>query len=99
MAKEIEIKGVELHKGIHVLTEGEVTLGYMVKDKSKALPVSIVLPNGTDLRDFDCPACAIKALYKSHHKLGDDALLFIPPTRSFQSLMLMAMLAAMADAE
>ncbi|WP_261238522.1 MULTISPECIES: hypothetical protein [Serratia] len=59
----------ELHDEVHAVSENNLIIGYLAKSKNDELPVGAVSPTGVDLGDFDCPDCAIKAIYSKAHNI------------------------------
>ncbi|HGM5963595.1 hypothetical protein ACTVNG_00815 [Serratia ureilytica] len=59
----------ELHDEVHAVSENSQIIGYMAKSKNNELPFGAVSPAGLDLGDYDCPDCAIKAIYSKAHNI------------------------------
>lgn len=59
----------ELHDEVHAVSEKDQIIGYLAKSKNDSLPISAVSPTGLDIGDFDCPDCAIKAIYSKAHNI------------------------------
>lgn len=59
----------EFHEEVHSISENDHIIGYLAKTKNEELPFGAVSSDGADLGEFDCPDCAIKAIYSKAHNI------------------------------
>lgn len=59
----------ELHDEVHAVSENDQIIGYLAKSKNDDLPIGAVSPAGLHIGEFDCPDCAIKAIYSKAHNI------------------------------
>lgn len=77
--ESITVQLKNIYPGVAEAYINDIKAGYICKNRtenSDEFPESIVLNDGSDLGDYDCVSCAIKALVKHH--CGDDCNYLTP---------------------
>lgn len=65
----------QFHEDIHSISENYQVIGYLAKTKNEELPFGAVSLDGTDIGDFDCPDCAVKAIYSKAHNITNGRMI------------------------
>ncbi len=84
----------ELHDEVHAVSENNQIIGYLAKSNNDELPVGAVSPAGLDLGDFDCPQCAIKAIYSKAHNITHGRMI---ASKDPQKMLLAALLISLLE--
>ena len=83
----------ELHDEVHAVSENNQIIGYLAKSNNDELPVGAV-STGVDLGNFDCPQCAIKAIYSKAHNITHGRMI---ASKDPQKMLLAALLISLLE--
>lgn len=92
LAHNVHIELEEIYDDIYRITEKNKTLGYMVESKNNDLPFAVVLSDGKDLGEYDCPSCVVKAVFMHVNNITDESRVFSGSSRDIAKLKAMEIL-------